>query len=415
LEPELAVIEVPTRTQRGDLIAAAASADIERILKTVRQHLGMDVAFVSHVVGNQRIFRYVEGATDRVTLHPGDAGPLDESYCQRILDGRLPELMPDTTDVAEAMAMPVTTAMPVGAHMSVPLRFSDGSIYGTFCCFSHTARPSLNTRDLDVMRAFAEITAHQIELRESSWREETAKRGRIEAVLAAGGPTMLFQPIIMLSDRRVVGVEALARFSADPPRTPDVWFAEAAEVDLRVELETAAIRNAVEHWLPIWADLPLQLGLNCSPTTIIEGKLEDIFRDLPAERIVIELTEHDQVDDYFLLNDRLRPLRDLGVKVAIDDTGSGYASMRHIITTRPNIIKLDISLTKRIDVDPMRRALAEALIGFATGFGGRVVAEGVETELELESLRSLGVQAAQGYHIARPMTVPAFRQFLARR
>ncbi|WP_200939501.1 EAL domain-containing protein [Aureimonas sp. Leaf454] len=409
------MIQVPGSTLGGDLIAAAVTADIERVLKTVRQHLGMDVAFVSNVIGDRRIFRYVEGQTDRVLLRPGDAGPLDESYCQRILDGRLPELMPDTTQVPEATAMPVTSDMPIGAHMSVPLRFSDGSIYGTFCCFSHEARPSLNPRDLDVMRAFAEITAHQIELRETARREAAVKRARIEAVLAAGGPTMLFQPIIMLSDQRVVGVEALARFSAEPLRTPDKWFAEAADVGLRIELETAAIRNAIESWHGIWADLPLQLGLNCSPTTIIEGRLEDLFRDLPADRIVLELTEHDQVEDYLILNDRLRPLRDLGVKVAIDDTGSGYASMRHILTTRPNIIKLDISLTKRIDLDPMRRALAEALIGFATGFGGRVVAEGVETERELEALRAIGVQAAQGYHIARPMTVPAFRQFLARR
>lgn len=402
-------------TADNDLVSAILFPDIQRILRTIRVHLGMDIAFVSHVVGAERVFRYVEGASSLVELKVGDCGPLDESYCQRVIDGRLPELVPDTSAVSEAMAIPATRELPVGAHMSVPLRFSDGSVYGTFCCFSHAPRPALNDRDLDVMRAFAEITAHQIESSEAQQRERDVKRARIEAVLAAGGPSILFQPIILLSDRRVVGVEALARFESEPRRSPDQWFAEAAEVGLCTALELAAVRNALKAWAPVWRDMPLQLGLNCSPKLIIEGGLKDILAEVPADRIVLELTEHTEVDDYLLLNDRLQPLRDLGVRVAIDDAGSGYASMRHILTTRPDIIKLDISLTRRIDSDPMRRALAQALIGFAAGFDGRIVAEGVETEQELAALQELGVHAAQGYFIARPMTVEAFRQFLSRR
>lgn len=405
----------PLVEHRSDLANIALPPDIQRVLKTIRVHLGMDVAFVSHIVGGERIFKYVEGSTALIELKVGDGGPLDESYCQRVIDGRLPELMPDTSVVREAIAIPATQAIPVGAHMSVPLRFSDGSIYGTFCCFSHTARPGLNQRDLDIMRAFAEITAYQIEAGEAESRERDIKRARILGVLEAGGPSILFQPIISLADRRVVGVEALSRFSEEPRRTPDLWFKEAAEVGLGLALERAAIRNAIQAWRPIWRDMPLQLGLNCSPGLIMEGGLEQLFADIPAERVVLEITEHAEVEDYLLLNDRLQPLRDLGVRVAIDDAGSGYASMRHILTTRPNIIKLDISLTRQIDSDPMRRALAQALIGFAVGFGGRIVAEGVETEQELNVLHELGVQAAQGYFIARPMTVEAFRQFIGRR
>lgn len=414
-EPGLQLAKCPSVVPCSELAEAAVSPDIERILKTIRVHLGMDVAFVSHIVGNSRLFRYVEGASTLIDLKVGDGGPLDESYCQRVIDGRLPELMPDTSAVSEALTLAATRAIPVGAHMSVPLRFSDGSIYGTFCCFSHDPRPELNIRDLDVMRAFAEITAQQIEATEREQRQLDVKRARVEAMLAAGGPAIHFQPIILLSDRRVVGVEALSRFGTEPRRTPDLWFAEAQEVGLGVALERVAIRNAIETWRPIWRDMPLHIGLNCSPDLIIHGRLEELLADVPANRVVLELTEHVEVDDYLLLNERLRPLRALGVRIAIDDAGSGYASMRHILTTRPDIIKLDISLTRNIDVDPMRRALAKALIAFANGFGGMIVAEGIETESELEALRDLGVQYAQGYVIARPMTLPAFRQFLGQR
>lgn len=390
------------------------SPDIGRVLRAVRIHLRMDVSFISRFEGSERVIGHVD-AGEPTPVAPGDRRHQSETYCGHIVSGRLPELIRDTAEVAETARLSATRELDIGAHVGVPLLLSDGSVYGTFCCFRHAPDPTLGERDLDTMRAFADIISHRIEQEEAERRESEAKRRRVEAVLAAGGPAIVYQPIVMLDDLRVVGVEALSRFAQEPRRTPDRWFTEAAEVGLGTALELAAIRNAIEGFRPFWREWPFQLGINCSAKVVIEGGLEAILREAPGERIVLELTEHDEVDDYWLLNEALDPLRALGVRVAVDDAGSGYASMRHILTTRPHIIKLDISLTKEIDRDPMRRALIGALITFASGFDGRLVAEGVETERELQTLRELKVQAAQGYHIGRPMTAEDFRLFLAKR
>lgn len=390
------------------------SPDIDRVLRAVRTHLRMDVSFVSRFEGSDRIIDYVD-AGEAIPVAPGDRRHESETYCGHIATGRLPELIRDTAEVPGTAALAATRELDIGAHVGIPLVLSDGSLYGTFCCFRHRPDPTLGERDLDTMRAFAEVVVHRIEQEEAERRMRKAKRRRIEAALAAGGPRIVYQPIVMLGDGRVVGVEALSRFSQEPRRTPDRWFVEAYEVGLGVELELAAIRNAIEGFRAFWTEWPFQLGLNCSARAVIEGGLEEILREAPSDRLVLELTEHDAVEDYWVLNEALDPLRALGVRIAVDDAGSGYASMRHILTTRPNIIKLDISLTKEIDRDPMRRALIAALRSFADGFGGRLVAEGVETEREYQTLRDLDVQAAQGYHIARPMTGEEFRQFLAGR
>jgi EAL domain-containing protein (putative c-di-GMP-specific phosphodiesterase class I) len=117
---------------------------------------------------------------------------------------------------------------------------------------------------------------------------------------------------------------------------------------------------------------------------------------------VLELTEHAPIEEYDALQAALASLRSAGLKLAIDDAGSGYASFRHILRLRPDIIKLDQSLIRDIDLDQGRRALALGLITFANETGCTIVAEGVENERELAVLQSLGVAAAQGYLLGRP-------------
>jgi EAL domain-containing protein (putative c-di-GMP-specific phosphodiesterase class I) len=141
------------------------------------------------------------------------------------------------------------------------------------------------------------------------------------------------------------------------------------------------------------------------------------------KRVVLEVTEHDYIQDYPALLEALAPLRTLGLRVAIDDAGAGYASLRHVLHIQPELIKLDISLTRNIDTDPKRRALASALIAFARETQARIVAEGVETEAELRMLKRLGAGCAQGYFLARPMPLqqalrqpfpPTFEEDIAR-
>ena len=123
----------------GDMLCEA--------LRSVRSHLGMDVAFVAEMVQGLRVFRHVDGRSDPMPICVGGADPLSDSYCQRVIDGRLPQLIPDTSKLPEAVALPITAILSIGSYISVPIRFSDGRLYGTFCCFSSKPDGTLNERD----------------------------------------------------------------------------------------------------------------------------------------------------------------------------------------------------------------------------------------------------------------------------
>jgi EAL domain-containing protein (putative c-di-GMP-specific phosphodiesterase class I) len=128
-----------------------------------------------------------------------------------------------------------------------------------------------------------------------------------------------------------------------------------------------------------------------------------LLQNLDLSRVLLEITEHASVSDYDRLIEILAPLRALGLRIGVDDAGAGYASMRHILSIEPDLLKLDISLTRGIDRDLKRRALASALIALARETRISILAEGVETASELQTLRALGVTKAQGYYLARPM------------
>src|SRR5262249_37863906 len=193
---------------------------------------------------------------------------------------------------------------------------------------------------------------------------------------------------------------------------PDVWFAEAGEVGLKTELELKSMRKALAEFQPVWKRSAIHLNLNSSAQTIVDGSLMRLLAGLPAERITVEITEHDHVEDYEELRRALEPLRLAGIRIAIDDAGSGYASMRHILNIAPDFIKLDTSLTRAVDHDGMRRALAAALIAFGRQTKCDIIAEGVETNAELATLRELGVYAAQGFGLGRPVAIGSLRRLL---
>jgi EAL domain-containing protein (putative c-di-GMP-specific phosphodiesterase class I) len=222
-------------------------------------------------------------------------------------------------------------------------------------------------------------------------------------VMALGQPTMVFQPIYDLTTRRVAGVEALSRFDSKPTRTPDLWFRDAATVGLGIDLERRAVASALKALPMLPADA--YIAVNASPDVIESGVLQPLLRDADPRRLVLEITEHVSVADYARLMEELTPLRAMGVKLAIDDAGAGYSSMRHILSVEPDLIKLDMSLTRGIDQDRKRRALASALIAFAHEIRASIVAEGVETAGELNTLCDLGVTKVQGYFLSRPKLI----------
>jgi len=202
----------------------------------------------------------------------------------------------------------------------------------------------------------------------------------------------------------VVGAEALARFAGEPYRPPDEWFAEADDIGRGAELELAAIAAALDqlHRLP-----PATfLAVNASPSTAITPELDALLARHPGDRVVLELTEHTPVDDYGMLLNGIDGFRRRGGRIATDDTGAGYASFLHLLRLRPDIIKLDITLTRGIDADPARRALATALVSFATEISATIIAEGIELPGELEALQRIDIPWGQGYYLDRPGGLP---------
>ena len=215
----------------------------------------------------------------------------------------------------------------------------------------------------------------------------------------------MYQPIVDLSDGSLKAVEALARFSFEPKRSPDRWFQEAGEVGLLSQLECVAIEGAVSHIASIPGSA--LLSVNVSPSTMIGPDFAKLIPRLPMERLVLEITEHAYVEDYATLKRVLLDVNTRGGRVAVDDAGAGFASLRHIVQMAPAVIKLDMSLVRGIDSDPARRALVTGLCVFAKEVNATIVAEGIESPNELRVLRALGVSHGQGYYLARPGGLPA--------
>ena len=197
-----------------------------------------------------------------------------------------------------------------------------------------------------------------------------------------------------------MGVEALARFVVHPDWGPRGWFEEAEAVGLRVELEHAALALGLAQFDRLPADW--WLAVNLSPSAITSEEATRSLQHEQAGRIVVEITEHAQVADYSELLGALEDFRSRGGRLAIDDAGAGFASLAHVLALLPDVIKLDMSLTRGIDQDRNRRALASAMISFASDLGAVIIAEGIETREELASLRSLGVRYGQGFYLAPP-------------
>ena len=223
---------------------------------------------------------------------------------------------------------------------------------------------------------------------------------RTRDLIATGSLSIAVQPIIDLDTGTWVGVEALSRFPDNG--NPDRWFSDAHEAGIGVTLELHALAAALD----VLPDLPpeVYLSLNASPAVILDAGFQNLMRrpDLPLSRIVVEITEHTAVSHYDDIRDVLRPHREHGLRLAVDDAGAGYASFSHVLKLRPDIIKLDRSLVTGIDLDGARRAFVTAIVVLAMELQADVTAEGVETVSELDVLRCLGVDTVQGYLLARP-------------
>ena len=370
------------------------------MLRAVREHLDLDVAFVGEVVGGERVFRYVDSKPGVDVVAAGDRDPVEEGYCHHVLGGRLPEFLRDPSRHPLAASLPVTTELPVGSHLSVPIRFSDGRVYGTFCCFAFDVQPSLDPRDLSPLRMMAELAAEYLEAIDAVQAQQRRRRQTIDEVIEdPDALALVFQPLWDLETMEIVALEALARFP-EQEHGPAWFFTEASDVGLGVELEMRAVRMALGAFDQI--PDPLRLNVNVSPTTLCSPDFFDAMAAVPADRLVVEVTEHAAVDDYGELQTASARLAAAGIWLAIDDVGMGFSGLNRILQSSPRELKLDAAVIRDVHASLVKQALIQSFCSFGDRAGVEIVAEGIESAAELDALRALGIKLGQGYHLGRP-------------
>ncbi|HEY7629559.1 MAG TPA: EAL domain-containing protein [Thermoleophilaceae bacterium] len=225
------------------------------------------------------------------------------------------------------------------------------------------------------------------------------ERSEIESLLARERPLVpYFQPLVSLSTGQILGFEALSRFPEPPGRGPDAWFAQAARCGLAARLEAAALTAALAT-----PNRPAGtfLSINVSPSTLVSPEVQAVLPEDMAG-LVVEITEHELIDNIDVLEQELAGLRERGARIAVDDAGAGYAGLTQVMRIQPDVIKLDRSLVMNLHEDPAKAALVDSFVRFARRTGSSVCAEGIETMEELTLLADLDVTYGQGYVLARP-------------
>jgi EAL domain-containing protein (putative c-di-GMP-specific phosphodiesterase class I) len=372
---------------------------LQRLLDTARASLDMDVAFVTSLDGTHQTLTYLSAEGQACGLELGGSVSQVDGFCHYMLAGELPNAVPDTRSNPITAGLLERNDAQIGSYVGVPVTLGNGRVYGAVCVSAFAAKKNLGAADVALMNFLARLVGEELAEEERRATATTLQQRQLEEWLAPGGLSIHAQPIVSLVSGEVLGLEALSRFAGHHGSPADVFDAAEA-MGRRSELEVFAARSALEL-LPVVPD-SWYLAINVSPSTVEDPRLQEMLFKGPGERIVLELTEHVAFDDCPRLPELLREFKAHGIRVAIDDAGSGYSGLQIILALAPDLIKLDIGIVKNVDRDPVRRALVRALTGFAAESGATILAEGIETQMELEALRDLGVTLGQGYHIARP-------------
>lgn len=232
-------------------------------------------------------------------------------------------------------------------------------------------------------------------------------------VLELGRVRAVFQPIVNLRGGAVFAWEALTRGPAKSVlESPTMLFDVAEEAGAIFALEKICREAAIRGFAG--RKQGARLFCNVHPRTLLDPeftpgetrRLLDKYGMEPHD-VVLEITERHSVKDFNLFHRTLAHYRDAGYGVAVDDVGTGYSGLLSIAEIRPDFMKIDMSLVRGIDADPVKRALLETLLTFSEKVGCRIVAEGIETEAELACLIRLGAHFGQGYFLGRPAAPPA--------
>ncbi|WP_432570187.1 EAL domain-containing protein [Kineococcus sp. SYSU DK005] len=418
--------------------APGASAAVRQLVHRARQVVGAEVVFLGRIQGGEQVYTVVDSATGAPLLAPvtgarggasdvahaarevagapgvppgtevprireGASTDAEQSYCSRLLSGQLPAVVPDTAVHPLTSTLAITTEAGIGAYCGVPVLLPDGTAWGTLCGVNGRAGQAWSAPQVQALRTIATLIGRSVHDSQALAAQRSGELSAFQDLIDGSRRRTVVQPIIELSSGATCGFEALSRFSESTGASyrPDLAFADAARLGVVLALEHAALLSALALVPTLPADT--YLSVNLSPRTIVHPGTYDLFRGHRLERVVVEMTEHEQVQDYPAVLNALQALRSRGARLAIDDTGAGFAGLQHLARLRPDIVKLDVSFVRGIDRDASLRAVARAVASFAAEVGAALVAEGIETAAELAQLRALGATHGQGYLLGRPV------------
>lgn len=372
---------------------------IPALLGAVRAHFDMDVAFISRQIGTtHRVFSHV-AAKGSAPLCEGDTNQNDNSICWLVIEGRLPQRICDTREYELARNLPVTEDLGVRSHFSVPLLRKDGSVHGSLCCFSHRPRPEITERDMEVLRSAATLASDHIESRLELEERQQLADDKLDHVLSSENLFIVHQPILQIAGRELIGHECLLRFGNCIESSPASLFSDALIAGKSFELEMLAAQQALATLEK--AQPSRFISINVSPQTLVSEEFWSLLPDGMNDKLVIEITEQQAIADYDAVKAAIERVKQKSW-VAIDDVGAGFACLRHLVHLEADILKMDREFVEGVCDDPARRALTTALVQFARETEATLIAEGVETMRDLNTLKSLGVEYAQGFLLGRP-------------
>ena len=363
---------------------------------------GIDIAIIRIYGPDGSVVPFaIEGLGSRAATLVGR--PLTMAHAARVRERAVDGLWERTWDQIDNPYQQLLHDLGIQQTVNAALRWNDAIIgdIGLGTCM-HQATVSLSDR-LATVEEFAVVASALLGPAVAERDHAEAVRRTIGVVIAARSFHPVFQPIIELASRDVVGYEALTRF--DSGQRPDLCFADAWSVGLGPELEVATLTTAVDAAQGLSAGA--FLSLNISPRLVAQAERLRPVLGAANRPLIVEITEHETIDDYDRLRDAIERLG-RNIRVAVDDAGAGIANFGHIIDLRPDFVKLDISLVRGVNADLGRQAMVVGMRHFSKTAGCRLIAEGVETTEEADTLTSLGVEFGQGYRFGRPVAVSAY-------
>jgi EAL domain-containing protein (putative c-di-GMP-specific phosphodiesterase class I) len=378
------------RSSRHQQVAAGIRAQLDLHLERIRRALGFETVFIARVAGGERRVEAISAApSSGPALRPGDIRPAQD--CPVVVSTALRH---GDLFAGQVHADVATRPPPFAAAQGVPVALPSGALFGVLGGIGDRtdAAPVLK-EGARVIEVILDILHHEELMAQQV-------RGMIMHVMQAGLFRAVFQPVRDLDTGSVIYREGLTRLDDSLETDVPQLLAEAHAVGVGPALELAfarAILRAGRDW-PDGAGI----AVNLSETTLHSEAFREFLSEEAEPGLTVELTEHEPVSDYRALGAAVQRLRAAGVSLAIDDAGSGYTSLRHILDLKPDMLKIDAQLSARVDTDPEALALFRFLQRYCDETGTLLVTEGIERTEQLDALRAIGVRYVQGYHVGAP-------------